>query len=92
MPMSKTSPIWQPYVALGRGRVRRSAGAGLQEVCRRSAGGGLLESQLAEASGSRAAAFIALFATYYRSDLIAHDMESLREAVEELNGVSFRDS
>ena len=71
---------------------RGSAGAGLQEVCRRSAGGGLLESQLAEASGSRAAAFIALFATYYRSDLIAHDMESLREAVEELNGVSFRDS
>ena len=56
----------------------------------RSAGGSLLESQLAEASGSRAAAFIALFATYYRSDLIAHDMESLREAVEELNGVSFR--
>jgi hypothetical protein len=41
---------------------------------------------------SRAAAFIALFATYCRSDLIAHDMESLREAVEELNGVSFRDS
>ena len=42
---------------------RRSAG-GLQEVCRRSAGGSLLESQLAEAAVSRAAAFIALFATY----------------------------
>ena len=92
MPKSKTSPTWQPCVALGRGRVRGSAGAGLQEVCRRSAGGGLLESQLAESSWEPLAAFIALFATYCRSDLIAHDMESLREAVEELNGVSFRDS
>ena len=28
----------------------------------------------------------------HRSDLVAHDMASLREAVEELNGHSFRDS
>ncbi len=66
------------------------------QVCRRSAGGLQEEASLRanwpKAAGSRAAAFIALFATYCRSDLIAHDMESLREAVEELNGVSFRDS
>ena len=74
--MSKTSPIWQPSDGLLLGRQ--------WGIIWCTGGRSLPGSQLAEAAEPPCFP--------HRSDLVAHDMASLREAVEELNGHSFRDS